>query len=169
MNKIYLAGGCFWCISDYLKSFKGISKVVVGYCGGDEHNVSYNDVKEQRTGHRETVEVYYDNSISKEDILDIFVSYVDLFDPDGQYIDKGFSYTLALYYQDEKEKQLFTNKIQELEKTYDRKVYVAIEPFKFFINAEEYHQDYSNKNPNEFYEELVNSNRVCHLKLFKKN
>ena len=169
MNKMYLAGGCFWCISDYLSSFKGINKVVVGYSGGDEVNITYKDVKEQRTGHRETVEIYYDDSISKEDILDIFSSYVDLFDPDGQYIDKGFSYTLALYYQNKEEKVLFENKIKELEKTYKRKVCVTIEPFKFFINAEEYHQDYANKNPDEFYQELVNSNRVCHLKKFNNN
>ena len=167
MNKCYLAGGCFWCIADYLASFKGIEKIVSGYSGGDEKEVTYEEVKAQRTGHRETIEVSYNDEISLETIIDIFLSYVDPLDKEGQFIDKGFSYTLAFYYQNEKEKELYLRKIHDLEVKLGQKAYISVEPFKFFIRAEEYHQEYSKKNPEAFYKELVASNRTCHIKKYK--
>lgn len=169
MNKCYLAGGCFWCIADYLASFKGIDKVVAGYSGGEEKEVNYELVKAQKTHHRETIEITYDDSISLDTIIDIFLSYVDPYDKDGQYIDKGYSYTLAMYYQNEKEKTLFNKKVEELKAKYQKAPFINIEPFKFFIRAEEYHQEYSKKNPEAFYKELVASNRVCHLKKYHRN
>lgn len=170
MNKVYLAGGCFWCIGDYFSSFAGIKKVVAGYSGGKEKEVTYKEVKEQKTGHRETIEVNYDEiEISLEEIINIYLDYVDPLDKEGQFIDKGFSYTLALFYKNDKEKELFLNKVKELENKLNQKVYISIEPFLFFIEAEEYHQDYSKKNPDNFYQELVSSNRTCHLAKYKKN
>ena len=165
MNKAYLAGGCFWCIADYLASFRGIEEINVGYTGGNETNVNYEMVKSQKTGHRETIEIVFDNSISLEEIVDIFLSYVDPYDKDGQFIDKGHSYTLAFYYQNKDEKTLYEKKTKELEVKLHQKAYISVEPFKFFIRAEEEHQEYSKKNPDAFYQELVSSNRVsCHLK-----
>lgn len=166
--KCYLAGGCFWCITDYLASFNGIEKIVSGYSGGDETNISYEEVKSQKTKHRETIEITYNENISLDMIIDIYLSYVDPYDKEGQFIDKGYSYTLAMYYQNDKEKELYINKVKELEKQSNKEVYISIEPFKFFIRAEEYHQEYSKKNPEAFYEELIASNRVCHLKKYKK-
>ncbi|MCR4879544.1 MAG: peptide-methionine (S)-S-oxide reductase MsrA [Bacilli bacterium] len=168
MNKCYLAGGCFWCIADYLGSFNGVEEVTAGYSGGDEKEVKYEDVKAQKTHHRETIEVAYNDAISLEDILDIFLSYVDPFDKDGQFIDKGHSYTLALYYQNDEEKELYEQKVEDLTRKSGQKVYISIEPFKFFVRAEEHHQQYSKKNPEAFYQELVDSNRTCHLKIFKR-
>ena len=168
MNKCYLAGGCFWCIADYLGSFFGVESVVAGYSGGEEKDISYLDVKNQKTGHRETIEVTYSDDISLDVIVDIFLSYVDPFDKEGQYIDKGHSYTLALFYQNEKEKRLYTRKVKELEDLSSKQVYVSVEPFKFFLRAEEDHQEYSKKNPEAFYKELIASNRVCHLKKYNK-
>lgn len=168
MNRCYLAGGCFWCIADYLSSFHGIEEINVGYSGGNEINVKYEQVKAQQTGHRETLEIIYDDSISLSEIVDIFLSYVDPYDKDGQFIDKGHSYTLALYYLDENQRELYISKIEELRKNSTKGVYIAIEPFKFFIKAEEGHQSYSKKHPEEFYQELINSNRVCHLKKYQK-
>lgn len=167
MNKCYLAGGCFWCIADYLASFSGIEKIVSGYSGGEEKEVTYEEVKSQKTGHRETIEVIYSDEISLETIIEIFLSYVDPYDKEGQFIDKGHSYTLAFYYQNEYEKDLFIKKIKELEAKSNQKAYISVEPFKFFIRAEEYHQEYSKKNPEAFYKELVSANRVCHLKKYK--
>ena len=168
MNKLYLAGGCFWCIADYLSNYEGIEEINAGYSGGNETSVSYEEVKSQKTHHRETVEIIFNDKISKEEIIDIYFSYVDPLDKEGQFIDKGHSYTLAMYYQNEEEYQLFKNKINELEKSLNQKVYIAVEPFKFFIKAEEYHQSYSKKNPEAFYKELLDSNRVCHLAKYKK-
>ena len=168
MNKIYLAGGCFWCIGDYLSSFHGIKEVISGYSGGEEKDITYKDVKEQKTGHRETVEVIFDElEISKEEIIDIYLSYVDPFDKDGQFIDKGHSYTLAMYYTSIEEKTLFETKLEAFQKQVEKGIYIAVEPFKFFIKAEEYHQNFGQKNQDKLYEELKAGGRVCHLALFK--
>lgn len=170
MDTIYLAGGCFWCIGDYLLSFNGIKDVIAGYSGGDEKDATYKEVKAQLTGHRETVKIIFDNTvITKDEIIDIYFSYVDPFDKEGQFIDKGFSYTLAMYYQNKEEKELFLKKRAELQKSVELEVFIAIEPFKFFIDAEEYHQHYGEKNKDEFEKELINSNRTCHLAKFRKN
>ena len=84
MNKVYLAGGCFWCIQDYISSFPGIKKVVSGYSGGKEKAVTYKEVKEQKTGHRETIEVNYnEEEVSLNEIIDIYLSYVDPLDKEG--------------------------------------------------------------------------------------
>ena len=170
MKTIYLAGGCFWCIGDYLLSFSGIEDVISGYSGGKENPVTYEEVKSQKTMHRETVEIHYnENKIKEDEIIDIYFSYINPFDQEGQFIDKGHSYTLAMYYQNEKEKELFENKVKELQKSVESEIFISVEPFKFFVKAEEYHQHYGDKNPEALKEELINSNRVCHLARFKKN
>ena len=169
MNKLYLAGGCFWCIGDYFLMQDGVNDVNCGYSGGDETNVTYYEVKAQKTGHRESVEIIYDeNEISLEKLIDLYFIYVDVLDEDGQGIDRGHSYSLALYYQNEKEKELFENKKKETENSLHAEVKVSIEPFKFFLLAEKEHQHYSLNNPEEFEQELIASGRTEHLALKKK-
>ena len=169
MQRLYLAGGCFWCIGDYFLMQDGVEEVNCGYSGGDERNVTYYDVKAQKTGHRESIEIIYDeNVISLEKLIDLYFIYVDVLDDDGQMIDRGHSYSLALYYQNEIEKQAFLKKKQKVEEEIKSVAHVAIEPFKFFIEAEEEHQHYSFKNPDEFLEELKESGRNEHLKMKQK-
>ena len=169
MKKLYLAGGCFWCISDYFLMQDGVEEVNVGYSGGDEKDATYEQVKAQKTGHRESIEIIYDeNVISLEKLLDLYFIYVDVLDEDGQGIDHGRSYTLALYYQSKEEENLFIQKKETVEKELKSSIYLAIEPFKFFIEAEEEHQHFSLKNPEEFKEELIASNRIDHLKMKEK-
>lgn len=169
MKKLYLAGGCFWCIGDYFLMQDGVEEVNCGYSGGDEKDATYYQVKAQKTGHRESVEIIYDeNVISLEKLLDLYYIYVDVLDDDGQGIDRGRSYSLALYYQNEEEKTLFEERNKKEEEKLDSKSHVAIEKFKFFIEAEEEHQHYSFKNPDEFLEELEKSGREEHLALKKK-
>ncbi len=157
--KAYFAGGCFWCVTPIYKIY-GVDKVVCGYSGGDEVNPAYADVKAQKTGHRETIELEYEpKNVSYEKLLEIFLSNVDPFDGQGQFIDKGFSYTLAIYYQTDEEKEIALKKIQELEKRSGKPVQIAIEPFKSFYKAEEEHQDYYLKNPDAFERELKESGR----------
>ena len=111
MEKLYLAGGCFWCIGDYFLMQDGVEEVNCGYSGGDEKEVTYYQVKAQKTGHRESIEIIYDPSvISLEKLIDLYFIYVDVLDDDGQGIDRGRSYSLALYYQNEEEKSLFIKK-----------------------------------------------------------
>ena len=157
--KAYFAGGCFWCVTPIYKMY-GVDKVICGYSGGDEVDPVYEDVKAQKTGHRETIMLEYDpKKISYDKLLDIFLANVDPFDGEGQFIDKGFSYTLAIYYTTEEEKRKSCSRIKELEEESGKKVYIALEPFKSFYEAEEYHQDYYLKNPEAFEKELVESGR----------
>lgn len=160
MKEIYLAGGCFWCISGTFLNREGIIDVVSGYCGGNEINPSYEQVKNQQTGHRETIQIIYDETaISKEEILEVFFRSVDPFDYDGQFIDKGHSYTLAFYYQDKDEKILFEEFLAKKSKELNQQIAIAVEPFKTFYKAEEYHQKYSEKHPEEYEKELIESGR----------
>ena len=159
MKKAYFAGGCFWCVTPIYKMY-GVDKVICGYSGGDEPNPSYKDVKAQKTGHRETIMLKYDpEKISYDMLLDIFLANVDPYDAEGQFIDKGFSYTLAIYYTDEEEKDLAKKRIDALSAESGKPVYIALEPFKSFYEAEDYHQDYDLKNPEAFEKELIESGR----------
>lgn len=152
----YFAGGCFWCITPTFKNIDGVINVTSGYCGGDEVNPTYEDVKKQRTNHRETIKIEYDDSkIDYLTLLNIFLNNVDVYDEGGQYIDRGHSYTLAIYYNNDSEKQIIENRLSE----YKEKVYISVEKLKIFYDAEEYHQDYYLKNPIEFEQELINSGR----------
>ena len=161
MKNAYLAGGCFWCIASFISSLNGVIDVVSGYSGGDELNPTYEEVKNQETNHRETIKVVYDEKkISYKELVKFFIDSVDPFDDGGQYIDRGYSYTLAIYYNDIDEKEEATRQIKELEQSANKKIYISIEEFKAFYEAEEYHQKYHLKNPKEFEEELNKSTRV---------
>ena len=169
MKKLYLAGGCFWCIGDFFLMQDGVEDVNCGYSGGDEKDATYYQVKAQKTGHRESIEIIYDeNQITLERLVELFFEYVDVLDEGGQGIDRGHSYSLALYYQNNEEKILFEKKKAEVEKELSSPVAVTIESFKFFIVAEKEHQHYSLNNPEEFEKELSASGRIEHLEMKKK-
>ena len=164
MNKhetAYFAGGCFWCITPTFKEMPGVTAVTSGYSGGEEVDPTYEDVKYQRTTHRETVRIDYDPAlVTFEALMDVFLSSVDPHDPDGQFIDRGFSYTLAVYYLSPEQKEAAQNRLQLLEKTSGQPVYIKVEPFKSFYKAEEFHQDYYLKHPEEFRQEMILSGRI---------
>ena len=157
----YFAGGCFWCITPTFRETTGVLDVISGYSGGTEADPTYLDVKEQKTGHRETIRIdYCPEQVSFSELFDIFLSGVDPFDPDGQFIDRGHSYTLAVYYLDETQRRIAVDKIRKLEEISRRQVYIAVEPFDQFYPAEEYHQNYDKKHPEEFRQELIDSGRI---------
>ena len=161
MERAYFAGGCFWCISPVFRELPGVLSVRSGYSGGTEENPVYEDVKHQRTGHRETIRIEYDESaVSFAGLLDIFLSHVDPFDGEGQFIDRGHSYTLAVYYTDETQRSETEAALRHLEEKSARRSFVSVEPFTAFYDAEEYHQDYDLKNPEAFREELRSSGRI---------
>lgn len=161
MQTAYFAGGCFWCITPTFRNLPGVTNVVSGYSGGTEANPTYQDVKSQKTTHRETIRIDYDpTQVDYRTLLDIFLNSVDPHDPDGQYIDRGFSYTLAVFYGDDSEKSLVESRLARLEQETGLPVYIAVEPFQNFYLAEEYHQNYDLKNPAAFHRELVESGRV---------
>lgn len=160
METAYFAGGCFWCITPTFKQMEGVENVVSGYSGGEEENPAYEDVKYQRTGHRETIQIDYDpEKVDFAALMDVFLGSVDPFDPDGQFIDRGFSYTLAVYYLSEGQRTAAMAKLKKLEQESGKPVYIRLEPFRSFWRAEEYHQDYYLKHPEEFQQELISSGR----------
>lgn len=160
MKTAYFAGGCFWCIAALLDTFKGVQKIISGYSGGDEVNPTYEEVKAQKTGHRETIKVIYDENItSYEELLTMFLNNIDPFDNGGQFIDRGHSYTTAVYYLDNKEKELAEKHLRNIEKENNKKTAVKVEPFKSFYDAEEYHQNFHLKNPEKIKEEFISSGR----------
>ena len=157
----YFAGGCFWCITPTFKELGGVMDVVSGYSGGVEVDPSYRDVKNQTTGHRETIRIDYDTEkVSFEQLFDIFLNGVDPFDPGGQFIDRGHSYTLAVYYTDPEQLTIAAAGIRRLEEASAGQVYISLEPFRSFYPAEDEHQDYYLKHPEEFRQELIDSGRI---------
>ena len=161
VKSAYFAGGCFWCIEPMFQTMAGVEDVISGYCGGDEENPRYEDVKAQRTGHRETILIEYDDEkLSYGDLLEVFLRSVDVFDGGGQFIDRGRSYTLAVYYTNEVEKAAAIERLEKIEADTGEKPAVAVEEFKSFWPAEEYHQDYFLKHPEELRRELEESGRT---------
>ena len=157
----YFAGGCFWCITPTFKEMPGVLDVISGYSGGTEVNPTYLDVKYQRTRHRETIRIDFDTAkVTFEELLEIFLSSVDPFDPDGQFIDRGHSYTLAVYYCSDAQREAAEAAIRALAEESRQDVYVSIEPFTAFYKAEDEHQDYYLKHPEEFRHELIDSGRM---------
>ena len=156
----YFAGGCFWCIEPVFEATPGVMGAVSGYSGGEEAEPRYEEVKAQRTGHRETVCVEYEDTlVSFGELMDIYLSGVDPFDDGGQFMDRGRSYTLAVYHTSEEERASALKKLEALERESGRKPCVSVEPFRSFWRAEEYHQDYYRKNPEAFRRELEESGR----------
>ncbi len=161
MEQAYFAGGCFWCITPTFREMEGVEAVTSGYSGGVEINPTYEDVKLQRTGHRETICIDFDPAkVTFAQLLQIFLDSVDPFDAGGQFIDRGFSYTLAVYYLTAQQKAVTETALAQLEVAAGKCPCIAVEAFKNFYTAEEYHQDYDLKNPEAFRQELIESGRV---------
>ena len=161
MERAYFAGGCFWCITPTFRETPGVAAVTSGYSGGDEISPRYEDVKRQRTGHRETICIEFDpDAVPFRDLLQTFLWSVDPFDAGGQFIDRGFSYTLAVYYLDDGQKAVAEELLAQLEQEAGKKPFIALEPYKNFYTAEEYHQNYDLKNPEAFRRELLESGRI---------
>lgn len=148
MRVITLAGGCFWCTEAYFQEREGVLDAVSGYVGGDRGDASYLTVSGGKTGHRESVQVTYDPvRITTEEILDVYWSHINPTDAGGQFADRGFQYTTAIYYHDAEQKAAAENSKERLEKSglFAEPVATLILPQADFYPAEDYHQDYYKK------------------------
>ena len=147
-KKAYFAGGCFWCMEESFDKVKGVVKSISGYSGGHIKNPTYKQVVYKDTGHVEAITVFYDPMLtSYEKLLDVFWVNIDPFDANGQFCDKGKSYRSVAFYQNVKQKKLIEKSISNIEKKLNnQKVVTLIWKFKIFYPAEDYHQDYYQKN-----------------------
>ena len=147
-KKAYFAGGCFWCMEESFDKVKGVIKSISGYSGGHVKNPTYKQVIYEDTGHVEAVTVYYNPKlISYEKLLEVFWKNVDPFDADGQFCDKGKSYRSVVFYQNLKQKKIIENSISNIEGRFNKKkVVTLVWEFEKFYTAEDYHQDYYQKN-----------------------
>ena len=146
-KKAYFAGGCFWCMEESFDKVDGVIKSISGYSGGKMKNPTYQDVIYKDTGHVEAIEVTYDpKKISYEKLLAIFWKNIDPFDKYGQFCDKGKSYRSVIFFKSDKEKSIIQNSVVEVEKRFNSKVVTMVWKFDKFYQAEDYHQDYYQKN-----------------------
>jgi len=141
------AGGCFWCMESDFEDTKGVVKVVSGYTGGTVPNPTYEQVSTGTTGHLESVQVTYDPAVvSYPQLLTVYWQNIDPFDEEGQFCDKGSQYHAAIFYGSVEEKQLAEESLKKVETKFGKPVATIIKPASAFYPAEEYHQDYHDKN-----------------------
>ena len=146
-KKAYFAGGCFWCMEESFDSVDGVLSSISGYSGGHLKNPTYQDVIYKDTGHVEAIEITYDPEIvSYEKLLNVYWRNIDPFDAEGQFCDKGKSYRSVIFFQNKLEKEFINKSFSNLEKTFNNKIVTLVWEFEKFYPAEDYHQDYYEKN-----------------------
>ena len=142
------AGGCFWCMEPPFDKLPGVVSTTSGYIGGTVANPTYEQVSSGGTGHTEAVQVAYDPSaISYETLLEVFWRNVDAVDADGQFCDRGSQYRPGIYYHSDEQKRLAESSKARVGSRLAAPVAVEIERAGPFYRAEEYHQNYYEKNP----------------------
>lgn len=145
LRKAIFAGGCFWCMQPVFDHLDGVASTTVGYTGGKKENPSYEEVSNGSTGHFEGIEVVYDPSkVSYETLIEAYWQSVDPTDEAGQFADRGTQYQTAIFYQNEKEKELALQSKATLAASgkFNRPIMTKILPAAPFYPAEEYHQKY---------------------------
>lgn len=156
MTTYVLAGGCFWCLDAVYRGIKGVSEVVSGYAGGDVLHPTYEKVSTGATGHAETVQVTFDESVIPGDvILDIFFLIHDPTTRNRQGNDVGTQYRSAMFYADDTQRVAFEAAIDRAKTHWGNKIVTERTPLETFYPAEDYHQDYFNKNPGNGYCSIV--------------
>ncbi len=169
LETAYFASGCFWCVEIIFENVRGVQEVISGYSGGKEVNPTYEDVGYGRTTHAEAVEIYYNPEvISYPELVLIFFGSHDPTTLNRQGPDRGPQYRSIAFYKNEEEKKIIESTIASLEesKVYDRPIVTEVKAFDIFYMAEDYHQDYERKNPNNSYIRQVSTPRYNR---FKKN
>lgn len=148
MKTIYFAGGCFWGMEAFMKKLPGVAETTAGYANGRTENPTYQEVCSNTTGHAETVKVVYDpEQISLELLLKAFFKVVDPTELNRQGGDVGEQYRNGIYYVDVEDRPVIEAAIEKEKQKYANPVVTECRPLACFYDAEEYHQDYLDKNP----------------------
>ncbi|MBC2603456.1 peptide-methionine (S)-S-oxide reductase MsrA [Puniceicoccus vermicola] len=149
-----LAGGCFWCMEPPFEDLEGVQAVISGFSGGEEVDPSYQDVAYGRTGHTESVQIYFDPSIiSYEEILGVYWRQIDPTDLKGQFVDRGPQYRPEIFVHSSAQRKVAEESRKELEESgrFNEAIVVPVTDFVSFYPAEEYHQDFYKKSPQRYY------------------
>ena len=156
MKEIVLAGGCFWGVEAYLLKITGVLETKVGYANGSVENPTYEQVCTKTTGHAEACYVKYDeNTLSLEHLLEKFWKIVDPTVLNRQGPDIGSQYRTGIYYLKEEDLPLILQSKEKEQKNYEKPIVTEVMPLQCFYDAEDYHQNYLQKNPNGY----------CHIDL----
>lgn len=160
VNKIYLAGGCFWGVEAYFSKIPGIIYTEAGYANGKTQNPKYEDVLKGDTNFVEAVLIEYNPyEISLSDILNHYFSIVDLTTLNRQALDVGTQYRSGIYYVDDKDRDVIAHAIDQQQKKLKQPIVTEVKKLENFYKAEEYHQKYLEKHPGGY----------CHIDLSKLN
>jgi len=161
MTQFTLGGGCFWCIDAVMRRLKGVTEVVSGYSGGEKPNPTYEEVSTGTTGYAETVRVTFDETIIPANtLLDIFFLIHDPTTPNRQGNDIGPQYRSIMFYVEDAQKRLFEAAIERATSHWGDGIVTELQPLKTFYPAEDYHQDYFNKNPDAGYCQIIISPKI---------
>jgi len=166
----YFASGCFWCVEAIFESVNGVKEAVSGYAGGAEENPTYEMIGRGTTSHAEAVAVYYNpDIISFTTLVAVFFDSHDPTTLNRQGPDSGTQYRSIAFYENEREQRIINDYITSAIRSNlfgNKKIYTEVKPFEKFWEAEEYHQDYERKHPNNAYIKQVS---IPRLNAFKKN
>ena len=163
--RAYFASGCFWCVEAIYESVRGVDDVISGYAGGHTKNPTYEASNTGKTGHAEAVEVIYNpNIVSFETLVDVYFGSQNPTQVNGQGNDIGSQYRSIIFYQNEAQKQIILKKKEALAKKLNDKIAAEIYPFQKFWIAEEYHQNYEKRHPNNSYIKNVSIPRLNKFK-----
>lgn len=154
LEKATFGSGCFWCSEAVFQQLKGVHSVVSGYTGGKVKNPTYEQVCTGLTGHAEVIQITFDpQAISYDELLEVFWQTHDPTTLNQQGADIGTQYRSAIFYHNEKQRELAEHYKQQLEKehAFRRPIVTEITPFETFYSAEDYHQDYYNSHKSQPY------------------
>ncbi len=166
-KKATFAGGCFWCMEPPFDQLNGVISTTSGYAGGDEDNPTYQQVSSGKTGHTEVVQVLYDPAkVDYQTLLDLFWRNIDPTAVDRQFVDVGRQYRSAIFYHDVEQQRLALASKEMLVKSghFEKPIVTEITALKNFYKAEEYHQDFYQKNPVRYKFYRFSSGRDQYLK-----
>jgi peptide-methionine (S)-S-oxide reductase len=162
-----LGGGCFWCLEAVFERLEGVEKVVSGYAGGRVPDPSYELVCSGLTGHAEVVQITFDPSVLPyRELLEIFFAFHDPTTLNRQGNDLGTQYRSAIYYHSPEQERTAREVIEQLRRdgTWDDPIVTEVTPLDRFYPAEEYHQQYFQRNPTRMYCQAVVAPKVAKLR-----
>jgi len=165
-KELVIGGGCFWCLEAVFQRLKGVSKVKSGYAGGLEDNPTYKSVCSGITGHAEVIKISFDETvISESDLLKVFFVFHDPTTLNRQGNDVGTQYRSIIFYDTDQQKNNIEKLIaEEISKYWDNPIVTQVEKLHHFYEAENYHDDYFNRNGQQGYCQFVINPKVQKLK-----